>query len=276
MIEQAEKSIEESGLQNNTTPEIENKPEWTPNDDERRALANGWRPQNEYNGDPDLWKSAKLFNRDGELYDYISQSKKELGSVKQALQQLDARNQQIAEASYKRGLEDNAKRMREAAAIGDIKTVDTLREELVNLDRPQRATQNTNAQSDFKEENIRQLQYFKARNAWFDATRPENFEIVKYTTEADKLLGMTHPGLSPLDHFKMLEDNVKAKFSDRFNSPSTVAGDSPMQRSRALSYKDLPKDNQQEIQLLKAGLGKNWTPEREASYIKDLQNYGVI
>lgn len=41
--------------------------------DEQRAHGRGWRPKDEYNGDPDEWRTAKQFNEHGELIGRVRQ-----------------------------------------------------------------------------------------------------------------------------------------------------------------------------------------------------------
>jgi hypothetical protein len=40
--------------------------------DEQRAMEHGWRPKEEWEGDPEDWVSAREFNRRGELFARIA------------------------------------------------------------------------------------------------------------------------------------------------------------------------------------------------------------
>ena len=71
---------------------------------EQQAYAQGWRPQDEWSGDPDKWVDANEFIFRGELMDRIQKQTKvinnqnaELGEVKEALKVLAEHNKQIAE-----------------------------------------------------------------------------------------------------------------------------------------------------------------------------------
>lgn len=80
---------------------------------EEKAMASGWRPQDEWDGDPDDWVDARTFNRNGEFMSRIQQQSKQLNTsaseiedLKAAMKALGDHNKKIAEAEYKKAMKD--------------------------------------------------------------------------------------------------------------------------------------------------------------------------
>ena len=83
--------------------------EYTPA--EEKAMASGWRPEDEWDGDPDDWVDARTFNRNGEFMSRIQQQSKQLSTsaseieeLKNAMKALGEHNKKIAEAEYNKAI----------------------------------------------------------------------------------------------------------------------------------------------------------------------------
>lgn len=83
--------------------------EYTPA--EEKAMASGWRPEDEWDGDPDDWVDARTFNRNGEFMSRIQQqskqlntSAKEIEDLKTAMKALGEHNRKIAEKEYQKAI----------------------------------------------------------------------------------------------------------------------------------------------------------------------------
>lgn len=96
---------------------------------EEKARSQGWRPQEEWEGDPSEWVDAKEFVFRGELMDRIKQQSskltefsKENKEIKDALRILGEHNKKIAEQEYKKALADLKKQKVTAREDGDYDT----------------------------------------------------------------------------------------------------------------------------------------------------------
>jgi len=76
--------------------------EMTPN--QEKAMSSGWRPEDEWEGEPDDWVDAKEFNLRGELMGRISKQTKQIGGYEtkladmgQAIKDLTDHNRKMAE-----------------------------------------------------------------------------------------------------------------------------------------------------------------------------------
>jgi hypothetical protein len=70
---------------------------------EQQAIEQGWRPKDEYAGEPGKWVSADIFVARAPLFEHISSQKKELSELRRALKEVvntqgEIRKQEFANA----------------------------------------------------------------------------------------------------------------------------------------------------------------------------------
>lgn len=75
-------SDQENAVDTQNQEDLDTTDENQPSEAEEKALAGGWRPQEEWEGDPDDWVDFREFNRRGELMDRISDQTRELKALK--------------------------------------------------------------------------------------------------------------------------------------------------------------------------------------------------
>lgn len=118
-----EETVELEGILEGESGTVEEGNEYSPA--EEKAMASGWRPQDEWTGDPDDWVDARTFNRNGEFMSRIQQQSKQLNSsaseieeLKNAMKALGDHNKKIAEAEFKKAVA-SLKKEKVAALEGD-------------------------------------------------------------------------------------------------------------------------------------------------------------
>lgn len=114
--------------------------EWEPSAVEERAMAGGWRPEHEWEGDPDEWVSAKEFNFRGELMQRISQLGRKVGELETAkdklskvVQNSDRVTQRMVEQAAKQAKAELKAQLREARRAEDDDAVDEIEDRLDEL-----------------------------------------------------------------------------------------------------------------------------------------------
>lgn len=107
---------------------------------EIRAMDDGWRPQEEWDGDPEEWVSAKEFNFRGELMQRISSQTSQLTDMKKksdeladALKVLGEHHKKTAEVEHTRILNALKREKAEALADGDAEGVVEIDEKIADL-----------------------------------------------------------------------------------------------------------------------------------------------
>lgn len=108
--------------------------------EELRAMEHGWRPKEEWEGDPSEWVSAKEFNFRGELMGRITQMGKKIGSLEEANQLLQKTvrgfteaQKEMAEKAYQRAVRDLRREKAEAMREGDYEAAEEVDERLDEL-----------------------------------------------------------------------------------------------------------------------------------------------
>ena len=73
---------------------------------EQQAREQGWRPKEEYEGDPEKWRPAKEFVERGELFGKIDHMGKELKETRKALKMLQEHHSKVKETEYNNALKE--------------------------------------------------------------------------------------------------------------------------------------------------------------------------
>lgn len=107
---------------------------------EERAAARGWRPQEEWEGEPDEWVDARTFVQKGELMDTIhaerkraNKLEKELGTVKSSVDEIRSHYEKMAKAEVEKTLKELKAKRRDALRIDDHETVDEIEEQIEEI-----------------------------------------------------------------------------------------------------------------------------------------------
>ena len=91
--------------QNQPTPQ-EQQPVVNTDPYEDQAREQGWKPKEEFEGDPEKWRPAKEFVERGELFNKIDSMGKELKETRKALKMLQEHHAKVKEIEFKRAVEE--------------------------------------------------------------------------------------------------------------------------------------------------------------------------
>ena len=213
---------------------------------EQEAMAQGWRPKEEFEGDPDRFIDAGEFVRRGELFSKIDHQNKELKQLRQAMEQFKAHHAQVDQRAYERAVADLKRQRKEALAEGDVDQYDQLDNAIDNLKEQREA------------ELIRQAQQAHQQAQQVD---PAFTEWVNknpwYTTDvtmagAANAYGMTlaKQGVPPLEVLKRVEQHIKQEFKHKFTNPNREkpsAVESPGTRGSGAKTKYQPSEMEKRI-----------------------------
>lgn len=176
---------------------------------EERAAAQGWRPKDEWDGDPDEWVSAREFVRAGELFKKIDDQNRTIKEFKKTIDELAKHHSKVAQAEYDRALKDLKAQKKEALEIGDADAVIEADERIAVI----REAQKTPPIQTPEVPTLNPVfEAWLGRNGWY-----RNQPAMK--AYADRLgveLGGT---MSPTDILSHIEKEVKKEFAHKFNNP---------------------------------------------------------
>jgi hypothetical protein len=202
---------------------------------EEEARAQGWKPQEEYEGDPQKWRPAKEFVERGELFGKIDTLGKELKETRKALKMLQEHNAKIKETEYSRAVNElkalQKKHLEEGNSDGYLETTELL----TDLKAEQKAREVVRE----KEPPAVDPRF----TAWVDANKWYNADpdMRSYADIVGAGYAQQNPGLDPEDVLKFVTAQVKARFKDKFqnpnrNKPSTVEGTSTTSSPKKESF----------------------------------------
>lgn len=184
---------------------------------EQEALAQGWVPKEEFQGDEHKWVDAGEFLRRGELFKKIEDQSKQLKDVKKALADMAKLNADIREHEYKRALESLKEQKKAALADGDADALididdkiaavrEEQRELKANPPAPEQDTESGEVHPEFRA--------WVSQNQWYTSNGPMK-------AFADRLgQELQAAGNSPSEVLKKVAAAVREEFPNRFRNPN--------------------------------------------------------
>ena len=229
---------------------------------ESKAREAGWRPQEEFEGDPEQWISAKEFLQRGELYERIHRQSRELRQTQKMVQELAAHNQKVEQAAYERALADLRQQKRNALDIGDTEAVINLDDQILEV----REAAKSAKQAVEANQNTIPPEYFSfaEKNTWYTKDKA-------MTAFADSIgVQLKQSGLTdPATFFRVIEQEVKKEFAHKFkrqeSGPSAVEGATQSKAGGSKTFTPSEQEKAIAKQFVRAGVFKS-----EADYYKQL------
>ena len=228
---------EEVVQQDQTQEVVDQQSEQQPqlSDVEQQALEQGWRPQEEWEGDPDKWRPAKEFVERGELFGKIDHMGRELKETKKALRMLQDHHTKVKETEFQRAVQELKALQKQHLESGDSDGYLETTELLTDLKAEQKARQ-VMEQTAPKGPDPRFLSWVDT-NKWY-AQDPEMREF------ADGI-GLKHardnPDKDPSEVLTYVVAQVKRAFPDSFKNqnrerPSPVEGSTTRRAVKSDSF----------------------------------------
>ena len=181
---------------------------------EAEAREQGWKPKDEYEGEPDKWRPAKEFVERGELFGKIDTMGKELKETRKALKMLQEHHSKVKENEYKRAVDElkslQKKHLEDGNSDGYLETTELL----TDLKAEQKAREVVGETS--------QPQVDPRFNAWVDKNSwyTKDQEMRQYADVIGLGYAQANQGLDPEDVLKYVSAQVKARFKDKFENPN--------------------------------------------------------
>lgn len=185
---------------------------------EERAKAAGWRPKEEFSGDPEDFVSAGEFLRRGELFDAISSRGKEIKELKHTIDSLvkhfkEEKTKAVQDALDKLRMERDA-----AIELGDKSKVYQIEQKIAMTKTPE-----VTIEPVVDEEAV--VKEFIARNRlWFNADTVENAALRAEAIAYEQGLAQAEPTLNAVERLAKVEAHMKHKLKvNTAKSPVSVS-----------------------------------------------------
>lgn len=191
---------------------------------ESQAREQGWKPKEEYEGDPEKWRPAKEFVERGELFGKIDSMGKELKETRKALKMLQEHHSKVKETEYHKALNElkalQKKHLEEGNSDGYLEASELLTDLKAEQKAREVVEQNAPAKPD-----PRFVQWVNS-NKWYQV----DADMREYADTVGLGYAQRNPGLDPEDVLQYVTAQVKKQFAAKFtnpnrNKPSAVEGD---------------------------------------------------
>lgn len=196
----------------------ENVQEVKPDPITERALEMGWRPETEWEGQPEDFIEAKEFVRRKPLFEKIEHQSKELKQLRQAFESFKVHHTKVKEGEYQRALKQLKDARRQAMSEGETDRalaledkIDEIQEQKTEFDQQVQAQpQDTAPRPEF----VRWSQ----ENSWYNKDKA-------MTSFADRLgVELAQQGVHPEEVLREVTKEVKKEFAHKFTNPRREGG----------------------------------------------------
>jgi len=186
------------------------------NEAEQKAHDAGWRPQAQWEGDPEDWVSAREYLRVGEMMDRIKSQgnqlrsyTKKLDQMETALTEMGEHNKKIKEQEYNKALEDLKDLKADALRSGDMDAVVEIDDKMGDLKDLDPAK---DPQSEPQPEVHPDVEVWLEENTWY-----EQDTIMRGAAEAMmKQITDSTPGIEPKKVLDSVLETMKEEFPHKF------------------------------------------------------------
>ena len=213
-------------------------PESTPQGDvdpyESEAREQGWKPKEEYEGDPFKWRPAKEFVERGELFGKIDSLGKELKDTKKALKMLQEHHSKVKETEYNRAVTElktlQKKHLEEGNSDEYLKTTELL----TDLKAEQKAREVMSQQQQQTQGQVDpRFVAWQEKNQWYNKDQ----DMRQFADTLGLGYAQANPGMEPDDVLEYVSKQVKLAYRDKFENPnrtkpSAVEGGSNAQQKK--------------------------------------------
>jgi hypothetical protein len=183
-------------------------------DNEKKAMAQGWVPEDQYEG-TGKWRSAEEFLDRGELFSKIDEQNRKLRATEATLDALKKHHKRTAEIEYKRALTALKAEKKEALDVGDTERVVDIDEQIAETKAEAAKAIAQMDHAPAQAEPNPQFMVWVNKNPWYQNDRAMK---IYADTVGDELAakGMRDPTEILLE----VERRTKKEFAHKFNNPN--------------------------------------------------------
>ena len=180
---------------------------------ERKALEQGWRPKEEWEGDPEKWRDAKEFTERGELFGKMENMSKELKETRKALKMLQEHHTKLKEADYKKSVDELKTAQKRYLEEGKADEYLKATEALTEIKAEQKAREVLESEKPKLDPRFAE---WVNENSWYE----KDSEMKRYADSIGMGYAQANPGMDPEDVLKYVSEEVKIRFRDKFENPN--------------------------------------------------------
>lgn len=224
-------SEDNTQIQENREEIIEEKTEREYTQSERQAMQYGWKPQDQWEGDPEDWLPARQFIKNGELYGRISRDGHKIQKLEKAIDALLKHNEKVYESGYEAAMDELKQARREAMRENDSEALEQVEERMEALEK--RREEGKKLREEVEKDSPPAMhpawEQWLSRNRWYS----ENMEMHGAADGiARSLVQNARNAGEQIDYPKLLDEitrRIRQRYPESFGGP--VAENRPRQSS---------------------------------------------
>jgi len=215
---------------------------------EQTAMAKGWKPQHEWTGNQDEWRSAKEYLDRSSFFEKINSQKRELEEMRRFQQEAKEHLRKLRESQEQDRLDKLTYQKREALEENDIETVMATDTKIRHVEKELQDIKEETPYNPDQAQSDQMFNEWKDDNPWYEAD-------TELRTLADALglsFRQANPNAQAQEVYNYVTEKVKAvnpnKFSPNNNNPQSRAPNSTTQQpprsatKHGKTYRDLSDD----------------------------------
>jgi hypothetical protein len=232
-----------------------------------KARQGGWRPKEEWDGDPDQWVDAKEFVSRKPLFDKIHALNKALKDKDEKIKTVSEYATKAFQKGQEKAIKELEEQRRQAVESGDLEAFEAADKELQEV----RKEQPVAPQQPDQPEIPPVIQEFAKRNdKWFEKDKAMTVFMVEQTKE------YTAGGLALEAAMEKAEADVKREFAHKFENPNkqkpaAVSTGNTEARAKSYTYADLNAGQRSVWNAMKKTPGYTFE-----DYVADLKAQGDL
>lgn len=247
---------------------------------EEKALKMGWRPQEEWDGDPDEWVDAKEFIGRQPLYDRLSESNKQLKQLKVAMDEFKRHHERVKQTEYERALQELRNEKKQILESGTADELLEIDDKIDEAKEKLKEAKQAPKQPEIDQQAQKALETWMESNQWYrkDLDMKEEADYIgyKFVQDQAKSTGVVP---TPEEVLQKITREMRKRHPENFvnprkSEPSKVETEDGTSRraSRKSSDVVLSEDEQRVMKrLVRSGL---MTEEQYKADIKAAQESG--
>lgn len=189
------------------------------------AREQGWRPKEEFEGEPEKWRPAREFVERGELFGKIDTMGRELKETRKALKLLQEHHTKVKEVEFNRAVAELKQLQKKHLEDGNSDAYLNTTEMLTDLRAEQKAREVVKQQVP-NQPDPRFVEWTE-KNKWYNT----DTEMKEYADTIGMGYAQRNPKMDPEEVLTYVAEQVKQRFKDKFvnpnrNKPNSVEGNS--------------------------------------------------
>jgi hypothetical protein len=182
---------------------------------EDRAREQGWRPKEEFEGDPSKWVSAETFVAKGELIDRIEALGKKLKDADKTINMLKEHHVKVKESEFKRAVDFLKSQKKVAFEAGDVDKIIEIDDRIAEVRETQKA-QAEQMEVDAGNELHPDFAAWVSENKWYE----RDAEMRADADAFGDAYARNNPNKTPTQVLEYVTNKIKKTYADKFQNPN--------------------------------------------------------